>query len=195
MRSCPKCQTIKALSEFYFRSGRRAHKPCGYCKICSASMNRIYRKADPERVRVRDYKYQKKPSTRARINQNRRNRYASNPAYRIESTLRSRIGLALRGVQKASTTRALLGCPTIWFQIHIASLFKSGMSWTNHGSVWEIDHIRPCASFDLTDPVQQRRCFHWTNTQPLLKTENREKSDFYHATPRQPPQETCSRYR
>ena len=25
------------------------------------------------------------------------------------------------------------------------------MSWGNHGEIWEIDHIKPCASFDLTD--------------------------------------------
>jgi len=47
------------------------------------------------------------------------------------------------------------------------------MSWDNYGyRGWHIDHIRPCASFDLTDPEQQRECFHYTNLQPLWWQDN-----------------------
>ena len=35
----------------------------------------------------------------------------------------------------------------------------------------------PCASFDLTDPEQQRQCFHYTNLQPLWAADNIRKSD------------------
>ena len=38
-----------------------------------------------------------------------------------------------------------------------------------------IDHIRPCASFDMTDPEQQRECFHYTNLQYLPAKENMSK--------------------
>jgi hypothetical protein len=51
------------------------------------------------------------------------------------------------------------------------------MTWLNHGQIWEIDHIKPCSSFDLTDLEQQKQCFHYTNLQPLFKTENRQKSN------------------
>ena len=54
--------------------------------------------------------------------------------------------------------------------------FKVGMSWSNYGK-WEIDHIKPCASFDLSKPREQRKCFHYTNLQPLWKLENRSKND------------------
>ena len=40
-----------------------------------------------------------------------------------------------------------------------------------------LDHIRPCACFDLTDEAQQRECFHYTNLQPLWATDNMQKSD------------------
>jgi len=40
----------------------------------------------------------------------------------------------------------------------------------------EIDHIRPCCSFDLTDPMQQQQCFHYSNLKPLWANENRKKA-------------------
>jgi hypothetical protein len=51
------------------------------------------------------------------------------------------------------------------------------MSWENYGKVWEIDHIMPCAIFDLTKADHQKRCFHFSNTQPLLIHVNRSKRD------------------
>jgi len=53
------------------------------------------------------------------------------------------------------------------------------MSWDNYGSYWHIDHIRPCASFDLTDPEQQKDCFDFTNLQPLEAKENIRKGAKY----------------
>ena len=45
----------------------------------------------------------------------------------------------------------------------IAKQFKPNsngvpMTWDNYGE-WHIDHIKPCASFDLTCPIQQKLCF------------------------------------
>jgi hypothetical protein len=51
------------------------------------------------------------------------------------------------------------------------------MTWDNYGPVWHVDHKRPCASFDFSDPVQQRLCWHWTNLQPLFAAENLSKGD------------------
>jgi hypothetical protein len=54
------------------------------------------------------------------------------------------------------------------------------MNWDNYGfgiDKWNMDHIIPCASFDLSDPEQQKKCFHYTNLQPLWQLENILKSD------------------
>lgn len=44
---------------------------------------------------------------------------------------------------------------------------------------WHIDHIKPCASFDLTDPEEQKECFHYTNLQPLWAKDNLNKGAKY----------------
>jgi hypothetical protein len=55
--------------------------------------------------------------------------------------------------------------------------FTSEMNWDNYGEHWEIDHIKPIDSFDLNVEENLYLCFHYTNTQPLEKTKNREKSN------------------
>ena len=54
------------------------------------------------------------------------------------------------------------------------------MNWSNYGkNGWVIDHIRPCASFDLGKETQQYECFHYTNLQPLWYIDNIKKGDKY----------------
>jgi hypothetical protein len=52
------------------------------------------------------------------------------------------------------------------------------MTLENHGIVWHIDHFIPVAKFDLSNPNEQMECFHWTNIQPLICTDNRKKSNM-----------------
>ena len=58
------------------------------------------------------------------------------------------------------------------FRIYIQGQFSQGMTWENYGQVWHLDHVIPCASFDLSDPEQQKICFHWSNYQPLFVLDN-----------------------
>jgi hypothetical protein len=85
---------------------------------------------------------------------------------------------ALNGVNKACTTKRLIGCTTKELRNHLEAQFIDDMSWDNYGYYgWHIDHIIPCACFDLSDPEQQRQCFHYTNLQPLWAEDNLRKSD------------------
>jgi hypothetical protein len=68
--------------------------------------------------------------------------------------------------EKTGKTMELVGCSKDDLLVHLESKFTEGMTWENYGK-WHIDHIRPCASFNLEDREEQKRCFHWTNLQPL----------------------------
>jgi hypothetical protein len=95
------------------------------------------------------------------------------PGFRVLGALRQRLYRATRG-KKSASTLALLGCAADELKVHLESLFQPGMSWENYGK-WHVDHRRPCASFDLVDPAQQRECFHYTNLQPLWALDNLQK--------------------
>lgn len=89
---------------------------------------------------------------------------------------------ALSGKARALATLELLGCSVITLLKHLESQFRPGMSWENYGPVWHVDHITPCAIFNLNDPEQQKVCFHYTNLQPLFAKENLIKGDRIYDT-------------
>lgn len=83
-----------------------------------------------------------------------------------------------RSTSKECSTARLLGCTGAELAVYLSSRFKPGMTLENHGE-WEIDHIKPISSFDLTDTSQVSACFHHSNLQPLWVSENRKKWKSY----------------
>jgi nitrogen-specific signal transduction histidine kinase len=73
----------------------------------------------------------------------------------------------------------LIGCSWDMFKLHIEQLFAPDMNWDNYGSVWCIDHINPCVSFDLTKIEQQIECFNYNNIRPCYTKENLKKNSNY----------------
>ena len=53
------------------------------------------------------------------------------------------------------------------------------MNWNNYGAVWHIDHIIPCASWDLNNEFENKCCWNYRNLQPLFATENHSKKDKF----------------
>jgi hypothetical protein len=56
---------------------------------------------------------------------------------------------------------------------YLTEMFYGGMVW----AIFHIDHIKPLCSFNLSDPEQRKRAFHYTNTRPLFKEDNEGRSD------------------
>ena len=110
---------------------------------------------------------------RKKLNAYQMHRKRTDPSFKLKHQLRNRIWIALKrtGSHKSAHTMELIGCTIDELWTHLESKFKPWMTRENHG-VWHVDHIKACAKFDLTDPVQQRQCFHWSNLQPLWAHEN-----------------------
>jgi len=98
--------------------------------------------------------------------------------FKLESILRNRLYHALKDNSKSMATLTLLGCSVDFLTLWLELQFKDGMSWDNYGYYgWHIDHVRPCAFFDLSLKEHQHACFHFTNLQPLWAKENFNKRD------------------
>lgn len=95
---------------------------------------------------------------------------------RIKCNLRRRLNNAIKTNSKTSSTLNLLGCSIDYLKHHLEKQFSPEMSWDNYGRYgWHIDHIIPCASFDLSKEEEQKKCFHYTNLQPLWWKDNLQK--------------------
>lgn len=95
-----------------------------------------------------------------------------NPSFRLRENLRRKVQLAIGRQYRTGSAITLLGCSIEDLWILLESKFETGMTRQNYGSVWHVDHIVPCALFDLSNPDHQKRCFHFSNLQPMFASDN-----------------------
>ena len=198
MKTCTGCKQTKAFTEFH----KKRHGLRSQCKACRKAYhqnnrekiiarvskwqknnrekknanNRKYRENNREKCNASQRKTHRRPEYKKKRRAREKERYRTDPLYRIKRILSSRLHCALKGSIKSANTMKLVGCSALHAKDHLEKQFQPGMTWENHGK-WHVDHIMPCASFDLTDPEQQRRCCHYTNLQPLWGKENIIKRD------------------
>jgi hypothetical protein len=96
------------------------------------------------------------------------------PTNKIANMFRSRTSRAIKQQLSFKKVKSieLLSCSIPELMKHLESKFYGEMTWENYGSYWHIDHIRPCASFNLQKKEEQKLCFHFSNLQPLTAKEN-----------------------
>ena len=95
---------------------------------------------------------------------------------RLSSNLRSRLKPYVKDTRQAIS---LLGCSIEELKVHLESGFyfhrtHGVMSWDNYGE-WEIDHIKPLASFNLKNTSDLAEALHFSNLQPLWRDDNQKK--------------------
>jgi len=143
-----------------------------------------YRELNREKINAQKrehYKLNKERLIKNSSDYKKNNRKKNDPLYKLRITISERIRQALKyhlagTYKKKDSTIELLGCSVDELKIHLQNQFKEGMTWQNHGE-WHIDHIIPCAAFDLSKKEDCLKCFNYKNLQPLWAHENLSKSD------------------
>ena len=82
--------------------------------------------------------------------------------------------LKAESFRKNGIAAKYLGCSKDEFNNHIASLFRSGMSWDNRDE-FEIDHAIPLSEVKEIGDI--KKLWHYSNLQPLWGWENNLKSN------------------
>lgn len=161
---CKRCEQILHKDNFKKRTDTKK----GLSNICLECSKKYHEEYNQKNKQSLNHKARRREKKKAKID----------PIYRIKRALRSRIRLALRGIDKSQKTLELLGCSLEQFRNHVEAQFTIGMTWENYGkNGWELDHIIPCSFFNLINPEEQKKCFNYTNIQPLWATDNRKKSN------------------
>jgi hypothetical protein len=182
LRQCSRCRNFFNLSNFAScKNTKDGLSPdCSICraeserKWVAANRNRVLEgKREKSKLLWKKYKEENLDEFIVRLLKRviiaRENRINDKLTRRLRSYIRDAVAMEYRSCSAIN----LLGCDLISFKKHIESQWTDGMSWENHNYWgWHLDHIRPCASFDLKDPKQQSKCFHYTNLQPLWAYEN-----------------------
>ena len=183
-KNCTKCGQIKTRDEFppdkIKRTGLHSH-----CRQCENQAKRELYQMDHvrEQKSKRAKKYNQSVHGRQQRSKSQKERYKTDPKFKMKDILRRRLTAALQQAKhgkavKCARTLDMLGCTMDFFMQYIEQQFEPGMTWQNHGSgerKWQIDHIKPCALFDLTNAEQQKTCFNFSNMQPLWAEDNMKK--------------------
>lgn len=185
MKTCKQCLIEKPLSDFSKHS-KTKDKLQQKCKSCEKTNNQLLRKKHPNSKYYNQNPDYYKEYSKKWISENKdrwkeyynnwqknhtQNKYNTDPLYKLRMCVGTRIRLALKSQNeiKLGKTVDYLGCDYEYLKNYLESKFTEGMSWENYGD-WEIDHIKP---------VSKGGIHHYTNLQPLWKSENRKKSNKY----------------
>jgi hypothetical protein len=196
-KKCNKCLKTKQIIEFHKDSSRPDGKSY-ICKLCDQKKFKKWKNANEEKYKdtvskwrqknieklreqhrknAKKYRLKNKEKIQKRKNEYEKKKMQNDLFYRNKKLARKRINNALRSKNTKTNqrTESLIGCSIKEYILYLESKFQKGMTWANQGR-WEIDHIIPCCAFDLTIDDEQKKCFHYTNTQPLWKNEHKLKT-------------------
>jgi hypothetical protein len=178
-KTCSKCNIAKPTTHEFYASYliKGTYKIRSECRDCSRKMCRDYKAKNHELIS--DYNKQYKASHKDDTRNYNRDYFAKrrlDPKFKIKAYNRSRISMAMHGIARESSTD-LLSCSYEEFVKWLIYQFDENMTMDNYGTYWHLDHVIPCASFDLIEEIAQKQCFHWSNYRPCEGTENLSKGD------------------
>ena len=186
IKKCLRCGDISLKSNFHKDKSRQdgLQPYCICCRTQYYNENRDkiieYKKKyylDNHNQIIENHKNYNKQN-RGKINEHIKNRMKSDLNFKLARNLRSTTSKAFKAqnVRKTNKTFDLLGCSHSFFKNWIIHQLYGMMTIENYGSVWQIDHCLPIASFNLLDENDMKKCFNWINLRPMYSSEDNSKN-------------------
>ena len=162
-----------------------------------------WQRNNPDKVKNSKKKYKSKPENKNKIKEynkeykSRKNvkkrrlvilkkRLAADPYFKLQYKLRQYVADGLRNylnlgikISKKEKSNQLLGCSIESYKNYLTNRFEEGMNWGRGDGKWNIDHIKPIASFDLRILKERQKAFNYKNTKPMWSHENVKKSSIW----------------
>lgn len=191
-KTCPKCNVFKSFGEFH-RDKNRKDGFQFHCKSCVKEYNAEYRAANADKIKLYNQEYHAANSDKLNLQKKEyyqknkvkhitrqiqydKTRRQTDEAFKLLFNLRCRLRHALNGNRKSKSTMELTGMESS--EDLIKYLYEKSPRFEGVPlSELHVDHIIPCAAFDMGSVDHQRVCFHYTNLQLLTPAENLSKND------------------
>jgi len=161
---CSVCNESKTLDNFHLAKCKGTIR--AMCKSCSTEKRKEYYQNNKDKINDTRRTWEKQKNN-------------TDIDFKMKKYLRSRIYIAFtsRGLKKSNRTWKYIGCTSDFFRDWIEFQLYDGMTLENYGEYWHIDHVKPCASFDLNNEQNVEECFSWKNMRPLRSNKNKIKRD------------------
>lgn len=161
---CSICNITKTLDNFFQAKCKGTIR--AECKECARNKRKVYYENNKKKINTQIVQYQN-------------NKIKINPEFKFLKRTRSRIGEAFKSQNLNKTKRTIkyLGCTSSFFKDWIEFQLYGIMKLNNYGKIWHLDHVKPCASFDLSKESDIQECFNWKNIRPCVASENYSKKD------------------
>lgn len=168
---CSHCKKEKTICDF--RVNRKE------CLDCERAFGRKYNKEhhevrqkwqDDNTEHFAELKAKRYQTCKPQIREQYNKRYREDTCFRVHSLLRRQV---LNCIKKIKTTEDYVGTKyenvAKWLEYN----FTEEMTWENHGTIWDVDHVVPISKWDLTKDEHIDMCFNWKNLSPLESPKNR----------------------
>ena len=172
-----RCELWRGLNQDYINDCiryKRHENPDYYNAICKR-----YRDRNKEKRRIVCTKWRKaNPEKNNLIQKKSRIKRRGTSEGKLNHCISVGMNTSLRGNKRGRKWELWVGCSLDDLKMHIEMQFTDGMTWDRYlsGEI-HIDHIIPLSYFDMSDPEQQKRAWHYTNLQPLWAKDNIRKSN------------------
>lgn len=161
-KDCTKCGSNQSFESF----SKDKYHPTGRKSVCKSCVKDNYESNKVE-ILARNQRY-------VRSTGYVKNRRKVDDSFRIAQNLRSRLSRMIKRNKAGVSAIKDLGCSLEQLKMQLEVKFQFGMTWENYGD-WEIDHVIPLSS--AKNSVDLMALCHYSNLQPLWKTQNRMKSN------------------